>query len=87
MSDAHGEQGMTSVHDSDEPAANSHTPPGWPIEVVELKLTPRMMPARYVKPYVKRGKSDAADAEAICGAVTRPTMRFVAIKSRNSRAW
>jgi transposase len=34
-----------------------------------------------VKPYVKRGKNDAADAEAICEAVTRPTMRFVAIKS------
>ena len=35
----------------------------------------------YVKPYVKRGKSDAIDAEAICEAVTRPTMRFVAIKT------
>ncbi len=39
------------------------------------------MPPRYVKPYVKRNKSDAADAEAICEAVTRPTMRFVAVKS------
>lgn len=39
------------------------------------------MPAQYVKPYVKRGKNDAADAEAICEAVTRPTMRFVGIKS------
>jgi len=39
------------------------------------------MPAQYVKPYVKRSKNDAADAEAICEAVTRPTMRFVAIKS------
>ena len=39
------------------------------------------MPAQYVKPYVKRGKNDAADAEAICEAVTRPTMRFVAVKS------
>jgi transposase len=36
-----------------------------------------MMPARYVKPYVKRNKNDAADAEAICEAITRPTMRFV----------
>ncbi len=35
----------------------------------------------YVKPYVKRGKSDAIDAEAICEAVTRPTMRFVAVKT------
>ena len=41
----------------------------------------RLMPAQYVKPYVKRGKNDAADAEAICEAVTRPTMRFVAVKS------
>ncbi len=37
--------------------------------------------AGYVKPYVKRGKTDAGDAEAIAEAVTRPTMRFVAIKS------
>jgi transposase len=41
----------------------------------------RLMPAQYVKPYVKRGKNDAADAEAICEAVTRPTMRFVAVKT------
>ena len=41
----------------------------------------KMMPPAYVKPYVKRGKTDAADAEAICEAVTRPTMRFVAIKT------
>lgn len=39
------------------------------------------MPPRYVKPYVKRNKNDAADAEAICEAVTRPTMRFVPIKT------
>ena len=39
------------------------------------------MPARYVKPYVQRGKSDALDAAAICEAVSRPTMRFAAIKS------
>jgi transposase len=38
------------------------------------------MPPAYVKPYVKRGKTDAGDAEAICEAVTRPTMRFVPIK-------
>ena len=41
----------------------------------------KLMPPAYVKPYVKRGKTDAADAEAICEAVTRQTMRFVAIKS------
>jgi transposase len=39
------------------------------------------MPSSYVKPYVKRGKNDTADAEAICEAVTRPTMRFVPVKS------
>ena len=39
------------------------------------------MPPAYVKPYVKRGKTDAADAEAIREAVTRPTIRFVAIKT------
>jgi transposase len=38
------------------------------------------MPPHYVKPYVKRGKTDAADAAAICEAVTRPSMRFVAVK-------
>jgi transposase len=41
----------------------------------------RLMPTSYVKPYVKRGKNDAVDAEAICEAVSRPTMRFVEIKS------
>jgi transposase len=43
------------------------------------------MPPAYVKPYVKRGKTDAADAEAICKAVTRPTMRFVAVKTREQQ--
>ena len=41
----------------------------------------RLMPPAYVKPYVKRQKNDMADAEAICEAVTRPTMRFVEVKS------
>lgn len=45
-----------------------------------------MIPANYVKPYVKRGKSDAVDAEAICEAVTRPAMRFVAPKSEARQA-
>ncbi|MEJ2030555.1 MAG: IS110 family transposase [Maritimibacter sp.] len=45
----------------------------------------RLMPAMYVKAYVKRGKSDAIDAEAICEAVTRPTMRFVAIKTEEQQ--
>lgn len=46
----------------------------------------RLMPPAYVKPYVKRGKTDAADAEAICEAVTRPTMRFVPVKSAERQA-
>lgn len=46
----------------------------------------RLMPPAYVKPYVKRQKNDAADAEAICEAVTRPTMRFVLIKSVEQRS-
>ena len=41
----------------------------------------RLIPPSYVKPYVKRNKNDAADAEAICEAVTRPSMRFVGIKT------
>jgi transposase len=49
-------------------------------------LTVKMMPPAYVKPYVKRGKSDAADAEAICEAVTRPTMRFVPTKTIEQQA-
>ena len=44
------------------------------------------MPPSYVKPYVKRQKNDAADAEAICEAVTRPTMRFVEVKRAQSTA-
>ncbi len=52
----------------------------WAREISALGHDVRLMPARYVKPYVKRNKNDAADAEAICEAVTRPTMRFVAIK-------
>lgn len=44
------------------------------------------MPPAHVKPYVKRGKTDAADAGAICEAVTRPTMRFVAVKSEEQQA-
>src|SRR5579859_6835744 len=46
----------------------------------------KLMPPAYVKAYVKRNKNDAADAEAICEAVTRPTMRFVAIKSANAQS-
>lgn len=58
----------------------------WAREIAKLGHTVRLMPANYVKPYVKRGKNDANDAEAICEAVTRPTMRFVAVKSRDQQA-
>src|SRR5712672_715194 len=53
----------------------------WARELIKLGHEVRLMPPAYVKPYVKRGKNDAADAEAICEAVTRPTMRFVPVKS------
>lgn len=46
----------------------------------------RLMPPSYVKPYVKRQKNGAADAEPICEAVTRPTMRFVEIKSSEQQS-
>src|SRR4029077_2442662 len=46
----------------------------------------RLMPPAYVKPYLKRNKNDGRDAEAICEAVSRPTMRFVAVKSVEQQA-
>ena len=58
----------------------------WARELIALGHEVRLMPPAYVKPYVKRGKTDAGDAEAICEAVTRPTMRFVAVKSREQQA-
>jgi transposase len=58
----------------------------WARELTRLGHEVRLMPPAYVKPYVKRGKTDAADAEAICEAVTRPTMRFVPVKSREQQA-
>lgn len=58
----------------------------WAREIEKLGHQVKLMPANYVKPYLKRGKNDANDAEAICEAVTRPTMRFVAVKSREQQA-
>ena len=66
-----------------EACASSHH---WAREISALGHEVRMMPARYVKPYVKRNKTDAADAEAICEAVTRPSMRFVPIKTTEQQA-
>ena len=53
----------------------------WGRELTKLGHEVRLMPAKDVKAYVKRNKNDAADAEAICEAVRRPTMRFVQVKS------
>jgi transposase len=61
-----------------EACASSHH---WSRELQAFGHTVRLMPPAYVKPYVKRHKNDATDAEAICEAVTRPNMRFVATKT------
>jgi transposase len=53
----------------------------WAREISALGHEARLMPPSYVKAYVRRQKNDAADAEAICEAVTRPSMRFVLVKS------
>ena len=58
----------------------------WARQIRSLGHDVRLMPPAYVKPYVKRGKTDANDAEAICEAVTRPTMRFVPVKSPEQQA-
>src|SRR5213080_3727118 len=58
----------------------------WARELGALGHEVRLMPAQYVKAYVKRNKNDAADAEAICEAVQRPTMRFVAVKTAEQQA-
>lgn len=58
----------------------------WARELLKLGHEVRLIPPVYVKPYVKRGKSDATDAAAICEAVTRPTMRFVEVKTPEQQA-
>jgi transposase len=58
----------------------------WARELSALGHEVRLIPPSYVKPYVKRQKNDAADAEAICEAVTRPSMRFVPIKSPDQQS-
>ncbi|SFK10818.1 transposase [Bradyrhizobium sp. Gha] len=61
-----------------EACASSHH---WSRELQALGHTVRLMPPAYVKPYAKRQKNDSTDAEAICGAVARPNMRFVPTKT------
>jgi transposase len=58
----------------------------WGRELMKLGHTVKLMPPSYVKPYVRRGKNDAADAEAICEAVIRPNMRFVPVKTTDQQA-
>jgi transposase len=58
----------------------------WARELKALGHQVKLMAPAYVKAYVKRNKNDAADAEAICEAVRRPTMRFVAVKSANAQS-
>ena len=66
-----------------EACATSHH---WGREIEALGHRVGLMPPRYVNPDVKRNKNDMADAEAICEAVTRPTMRFVEIKTRDQQS-
>ncbi len=66
-----------------EACATSHH---WSRELRRLGHTARLMPPAYVKPYVKRQKNDATDAEAICEAVTRPSMRFVETKTAEQQS-
>jgi len=65
-----------------EACASAHY---WGRELTRLGHEVRLMPAKDVKAYVKRNKNDAADAEAICEAVRRPTMRFVQVKSADQQ--
>lgn len=58
----------------------------WARELKLLGHNVRLMPPHYVKPYVKRSKNDAADAEAICEAVSRPSMRFVPVKGTEQQS-
>ena len=58
----------------------------WARQLTALGHTVKLMAPQFVKPYVRTNKNDAADAEAICEAVSRPSMRFVPIKATESQA-
>ena len=58
----------------------------WARELKAMGHEVLLMPPAYTKPYVKRGKNDAADAEALCEAMSRPTMRFVPVKTAEQQA-
>src|SRR5436305_14079057 len=66
-----------------EACASAHY---WGREIAKLGHTVKLIAPAYVKPFVKRQKNDMADAEAICEAAQRPTMRFVAVKSEQAQA-
>ena len=57
----------------------------WGREIAKLGHTVKLMPPKYVKAYVKRGKTDAGDAAAICEAVTRPSMSFAPVKGVDNK--
>ena len=59
----------------------------WARQLTQIGHEVRLIPPAYVKPFAKRQKNDAIDAEAICEAAQRPSMRFVAVKSESSRRW
>ncbi len=57
----------------------------WARRLMKIGYTVKLMAPQFVKPYVKTNKNDAADAEAICEAVSRPTMRFVPVKTADKQ--
>jgi transposase len=80
---------METVREQDDPVeigievcAGAHH---WARVLSGFGHTVRLMAPQLVKPYVKRGKNDAADAEAVCEAMSRPTMRLVPVKSPDNQ--